>query len=47
MSHPEDVYNRKERLEHHLEHHWDGEQENRTVQVSRGEILMRAANSLA
>ena len=45
-SHPEHVHHGEQRLQHHLQHHGHGQQENGAVQASGGVILMRPANRL-
>src|SRR6476661_3430583 len=40
---PEDVGHREDALQHHFEHHGDGEQEHRPADRSHGEIVMHFA----
>jgi hypothetical protein len=41
---PENVHHPEQRLQHHLQHHGHGQQQNGAVQAAAGVILMRAAN---
>ena len=42
-TYPEHIDNGKERFEHHLEHHGNGEQEDGAVEATGGVVLVRAA----
>ena len=44
---PEGIDHGKERFEHHLQHHGDGEQQDRAIQAAGGEVLMRTAQGFA
>src|SRR5262249_32278198 len=44
---PENVHDGEERLEHHLQDHRNGEQENGAIEIAGGEVLVRAAQGLS
>ena len=44
---PEHVHHREQRLQHHFQNHGNGEQQNRAIEVARGEVLVRAAKRFA
>ena len=44
---PEDVDHGKERFEHHLQHHGDGEQQDRPVQAAGSVVLVAAAQGFS
>ena len=44
--HPRHVHDGKQRLEHHLQNHRHGQQENGPVQADAGEVLMRSTHRL-
>ena len=46
-AHKKNVYHRKERLQHHLQHHGNGEAEDCPVQVARGVVLVAASQGFA
>jgi hypothetical protein len=44
---PKDIDYCKERFQHHLQHHRDRQQQDRSIQAARGVVLVRSAQGFA